>query len=207
MAKPAAKGALTLEEKLLFNAVDTVVENVDKLDGPVLIHLVSEILQREDLAPSVHRMLATSLSAGEMAKLGISHGMVGTDDDAMNYLTMPRLHRTLLRGVQQMQEALMPGGYLLKNKDLDHADAARLIRDCTAQLEKVLRLTKATKANAEVLRLKEAIATGIKAIGEQLGPQIRDQALSVLNSAMRESLDSTGKVLKDEMREAEELTG
>lgn len=203
----AKRQALTLEEKLLFNAVDTVVKNRDDIDAAALIHLVEEILKRDDLAPSIHRLLATALPPGEMAKLGISHGMAGTDDEAMNYLTMPRLHRTLLRGVQQMQETLMPGGYLLKNKDIDHGDAARLIRDCTAQLEKVLRLTKATKANAEVLRLKEAIAAGLTAIGEKLGPAVRDEAFKVMNGAMQDSLAATAKKLKEEMSEAEELAG
>lgn len=202
-----AKGGVSLEEKILFNAVDVVAKNRDQYDAPVLIHLVGEILRRDDLAPSIHRLLATSLSAGEMAKLGIAHGMAGTDDEAMNYLTMPRQHRTLLRGVQQMLETLMPGGYLLRNKDIDHADATRMIRDCTAQLEKVLRLTKATRANAEVLRLKEAMAAGIQAIGRELGAEAGKQAFEVMTKSMRDYLNETSKTLKEEMCEAEELNG
>lgn len=202
----AGKGPFSLEEKLLMNAADTVAKNVNAYDPPVLITVVDAILQREDLAPSVHRLLATSLTAGELESMGVSNGMAGVGDDAMNFLTMPKMHRTLLRGIQQMQETLMPGGYLLKNKDIDHADATRMIRDCTTQLEKVLRLTKGVKAQADMLRLKEAIADGLKAIGQELGGEVGKQAFRIMEQAISSSMNKTKPLLEEVLEDAEDLT-
>lgn len=205
--KPSNGSGLSLEEKLLHNAIDTVVKNRNQYDAPALIYLVSQVLEREDLGPSIHRLLAERLTSEEMASLGIvaGGGMIGTDDDAMNFLTMPRLHRTLLRGIQQMQEKLMPGGFLLKTQDIDHADATRMLRDCTSQLEKVLRLTKAARANAEVLLLKEALAEGLKAIRVTMGAGPGDQAFKIMNEAMRNHLGRKSAQLAEEMGEAEAL--
>lgn len=201
----ANKGGIPLEERLLNNAVDTVVKNRDRYDPPALIHLVQEIVARDDLAPSIYRILATSLSAEQLKSMGIHQGMAGVSDDAMNFMTMPRLHRTLLRGVQQMQEKLMPGGFLMTNKDVDHADATRMLRDCTTQLSQILRLTKSVRANAEVLRLKEAFAAGLEAIGSRLGPTVQEEAYKIMNEAIRDSLGRSKTLLDNEMEEAESL--
>ena len=198
---------LSLEEKLLNNAVDTVVKNMDAYDAPVLIHLAQEMLTRKDLAPSFFRIFSQLLTAQEMKDLGVHGGMAGTGDDAMNYLTMPSLHRTLLRGVQQMQEHLMPGGFIRQSKDLDIGDATRMLRDCTTQLEKVLRLTKAAKANAEILRLKEAVAAGLGKISKELGPDVQARALQIFNAEVRNHLSGTEVELNQVMEEAERLGG
>lgn len=198
--------AFSLEETLLMNAADTITKNVKAYDAPVLITVVQAILEREDLAPSVHRLLATSLTAGELEDMGVSNGMAGVGDDAMNFLTMPKMHRTLLRGIQQMQETLMPGGYLLKNREIDHADATRMLRDCTTQMEKVLRLTKGVKAQADMLRLKEAIADGLKAIGQELGEDIGKRAFKIMESAIVASMTKNKPLLEEALQDAEELT-
>lgn len=200
--------AFSLEERILQNAVDTVVKNMDKFEVPVLIHLIQELTSRKDLAPGMYRVLAASLTTEQLQKMGLSvNGMAGTGDDVMNFLTMPKLHRTLLRGIQQMQEKLMPGGFLIVNKDIDHTDATRMLRDCTTQLEKVLRLTKSARANAEVLRLKEALAAGLKAIATEMGQETSAQAYKIMTTAMQNSLAKTQAALEVEMDDAEGLTG
>lgn len=195
----------SLEEKLLNNAVDTVVKNIEDYDAPVLIHLAQAMLTRQDLAPSFFRIFSELLTQDEMKRLGVSGGMAGTGDDAMNYLTMPQLHRTLLRGVQQMQENLMPGGFIRQNKDIELSDATRMLRDCTTQLEKVLRLTKAARANAELLRLKEAVAAGLSKVGQELGGDVQARALQIFNREVRSHLAGTEGQLDAVMEEAERL--
>lgn len=201
-------GAYSLEERLLHNAVDTVIKNKGDYEVPVLIHLIQELASREDLAPGMFRVLAANLNNDQLKAMGLHvGGMAGTGDDVMNFLTMPRLHRTLLRGIQQMQEKLMPGGFLIISKDVDHTDATRMMRDCTTQLEKVLRLTKTARANAEVLRLKEALAEGLRAIGEEMGKEASAKAYKIMTGAIQASLAKTKVELDLEMKDAEELTG
>lgn len=202
--KAPGNGGFSLEQRLLNNAVDTVVKNVADYEPPVLVHLVQEIVQREDLAPSLYRILALAMTDTELQKLGLRGGMAGVGDEDMNFLTMPKLHRTLLRGIQQMLEKLMPGGYLLTNKDIDHADVTRMFRDCTSQLEKALRLTKATKANAEMLRLKEAIGAGLLAISTEMGQEVGKQAYAIMKAAMEKSMDRSDRDLRETMIDAEE---
>lgn len=202
--KPAQPGGFSLEERLINNAVDTVVINIDRYEPPVLIHLIQEVAARADLTPGIHRVLSMALSESEMKAQGLRGGMMGVGDDDMNFLTMPKLHRTLLRGVQQMLEKLLPGGHLLTNKDIDHADATRMFRDCTSQLEKVLRLTKATRANAELARLKEAFGEGLTAILQEMGPEQGKQAYEIMKAAIDKSMVRSEAALVEEMRDAEE---
>ena len=203
-----SKGGFSLEERLLQNAVDTVVKNRDEYEVPVLIHLVQALVERKDLAPGLYRILAAALTTDQLKEMGLHvGGMAGTGDDVMNYLTMPKLHRTLLRGIQQMQEKLMPGGFLMTSKDVDHTDATRMLRDCTTQLEKVLRLTKSARANAEVLRLKEALGDGLKAIATEMGKEASEQAYKIMSAALTASLSRSQVALDLEMQDAEELTG
>lgn len=101
----------------------------------------------------------------------------------------------------------MPGGFIRQNKDLDIGDATRMLRDCTTQLEKVLRLTKAAKANAEILRLKEAVAAGLGKIGKELGPDVQARALQIFNAEVRNHLSGTEVELNQVMEEAERLGG
>jgi len=203
-----SKGGFSLEERLLQNAVDTVVKNRDEYEVPVLIHLVQAVVERKDLAPGLYRILASALTTDQLKEMGLHvGGMAGTGDDVMNYLTMPKLHRTLLRGIQQMQEKLMPGGFLMTSKDVDHTDATCMLRDCTTQLEKVLRLTKSARANAEVLRLKEALGDGLKAIAAEMGKEHSARAYEIMTAAINASLTKTQVALDIEMKDAEELTG
>lgn len=202
----------TLEERLLMNAVDTVAKNVDDYDPVVLIHLVSEVVKREDLQLGLYRVLANSFPAEKLRALGIEPGksgtgMAGTGDDVMNYLTIPHMHRVQLRGIQQLQEMLLPGGFLMINKEVTHSDATRMLAQCTGQMEKVLRLTKAVKANAEVNRLKEAISAGLAAIAEEMGSTQASKALDLMQGAMRKHLSNTKVKLDEVMEEAEQLGG
>lgn len=209
MAKPSSQ---TLEERLLMNAVDTVAKNVEDYDPVVLIHLVSEVVKREDLQLGLYRVLANAFPADKLRALGIEPGrsgtgMAGTTDDVMNYLTLPQMHRVQLRGIQQLQEKLLPGGFLMVNKEVTHSDATRMLAQCTSQMEKVLRLTKAVKANAEVNRLKEAISAGLSAISEGMGPEQAAKVLDLMQGAMRKHLSSTKAKLDEIMEEAEQLGG
>lgn len=202
----------TLEQRLLENAVDTVCKNVDEFDPVVLLHLVSEVCRRKDLKIGLFRILSNEFPADELRAMGVEPGavtgkMAGTGDELMNYLTLPRMHRVQLRGIQQLQEKLLPGGFLMVNKELTHTDASRLLAQCTTQLEKVLRLTKATRANAEVNRLKEAISAGLGEVEAKLGGEYAAKALELFKDGMRRSLTGTKAKLEEQMEEAERLGG
>ena len=204
--------SLPLEEQLLNNAVDTIVKNLQQYHPTVLIHLIQEVAQgRADISMGIYRVLTASLDEERRRDLGLgpkgAAKMVGTSDEEMNFLTMPVMHRTILRGIQQMQEKLMPGGFLLINRELDHADVSRLLAQCTTQLEKALRMTKAVKANSEVMRLKEAISAGMEAVKREYGEKESGRVLRAFSEGMRTSLGLTKEVLEEAIDEAQELGG
>lgn len=213
-AKPRSKAhaGLSLEDRLLMNAVDTVVNNVKAYDPAVLVHLMQEVVKREDLQVSLYRILANEFSPDKLRAMGVEpkmggHGMAGTTDEALNFLTLPHMHRLQLRGIQQLQEKLMPGGFLMVSNEVSHADATRMLSQCTTQLEKVLRMTKAVRANAEVARLKEAIAKGLEAVSAELGREAAGRALELMQGAMRKHLTATKNKLEQALEEAETLGG
>jgi hypothetical protein len=209
MAKGSSR---TLEESLLNNAVDTVVNNLKEYDPVVLLHLVAEVVTRSDLELGLFRILSGVFPPDKQHRMGISPspnagGMAGTGNDVMNYLTIPRMHRTQLRGIQQLQEKLMPGGFLMVSKEVTHSDATRMLTQCTSQLEKILRLTKATQANADVQRLKEAIGAGLEEVTKQMGSNVSGQALEYLQAGMRRHLEGSKRKLEEAMDEAVSLGG
>lgn len=212
MAKPRKGPGLTLEDRLLMNAVDTVVNNVNAYDPAVLVHLLQEVVKREDIQGTLYQILANEFPPDKLRALGVEpkmggHGMVGTGNEALNFLTLPHMHRLQLRGIQQLQEKLMPGGFLMVSNEVSHADATRMLAQCTTQLEKVLRMTRAVKANAEVARLKEAIACGLEAIGAELGQDKAGEALKIMQAAMRKHLADSKSKLEQAVAEAEEIGG
>ena len=195
------KAGISLEQRLINNAVDTVVANAHRYDAAALVHLLDRVLdQRPELRSSFASVIGAEIltkgRAGSMA-------MPGTEE--MDYLTLPVMHRNLLRGIQQMQDALMPGGFLLKGKEVSPADSVRMLRDCTTQMEKVLRLTKGVRAMSEINRLKEAIAAGINAVSSKVGPEHRDSVMLAFKEAFREKMTGTGGKLNEAMKDAEEL--
>ena len=80
-----------------------------------------------------------------------------------------------------------------------------MLRDCTTQMEKVLRLTKGVRAMGEINRLKEAIAAGINAVSSKVGPEHRDSVMTAFKEAFREKMTGTGGKLNEAMKAAEEL--
>ena len=68
-------------------------------------------------------------------------------------------------------------------------------------------MTKAVKANAEVARLKEAVAEGLRAVGAKWGKDRESEVLSVLQQAMRDYLGKSKTALEKTMQDAEEMGG
>lgn len=207
-----AKHQPTLEEQLLNNAVDTIVKNVKDYDPVVLLHLMAEIAAgRDDLGLGMYRILTDQFPPERLRVMGVQpgkgHGMAGTSDDLMNYLTLPQMHRVQLRGIQQLQEKLMPGGFLMITKEVSHSDATRMLSQCNNMLDKALRLTKAVKATAEVNRLKEAIADGLQQLADRCSSKEAEISFNVFKEGMRASLASSKGALDSILDEAERMGG
>lgn len=205
--KTAESSGISLEERLLQNAVDTVVKNLDTYDPVVLIHLMHAIATgRGDTHGGLLRIITQVFPKERLAEMGInSSAQFG--DDLVNYLTIPEMHLRQIRGLMQLQERLMPAGMLANSADLPAAEASRMLAQSTSQLEKLLRMTKPAKAHADVTRLREAIAAGLEKVGKKLGKEVAAQALDAIQEGMRERLTETKTRLDKAMQEAEELGG
>lgn len=205
----------SLEEKLLHNALDSVVHNIDRYEAPALVHLLDEVMRkRPDLARPLHRLFSSYFTPEVLLSIDVQPAapgqasMAGTSDELMDYLTLPKMHRTQLRILQQLQEKLMPAGYLISpSKDFDMGDMARLAGHATSQLSKVLGLTKAVRAQAEVARLREAIGKGLEEVGKGTDKETQAQALTLFQEGMRRHLTGTKDKLQQTLEEAERLGG
>lgn len=196
----------TLEERLLNNALDTVAANLEHYDPVTLIHLVNAIAEREDTQVGLLRV-ASKISA----KVG-SAGPQFKDGNPVegmlfNYLSLPEMQRRQLQAIQALQEQLMPVGMLKRNGSMSAADSARLLTQCTSQMEKLLRMTKAVRANAEVTRLREAIGKGLEEVAKRMDKEHAGKALDYLREGMRASLQASKTKLDEVMKETEELGG
>ena len=67
--------------------------------------------------------------------------------------------------------------------------------------------TKAARANAELLRLKEAVAAGLTKVGTELGADVQARALQIFNGEVRRHLAGSEAELNGVMEEAERLGG
>lgn len=203
----------SLEEKLLHNALDSVVHNIDRYDSPALVHLLDEVMRRrKDMARPLHRLFSAYFTPEVLNSIDVNPqvpgSMAGTGDDLMDYLTIPTMQRQQLRILQQIQERLMPGGYLTPpSKEFDMGDMVRMAGQATTQLEKVLRFTKSVRANAEVARLREAIGKGLAAVAAGTDKETQGRALALFQEGMRQHLAGTKDKLQESLEEAERLGG
>lgn len=203
-------GAFSLEEKLKTNAIELVANNVKNIDGVILLSLMQRIVAsgRPDIEAGLARVIAGNPRAIKAFQETTGKSAVADAAAELDFLTLPKVHRLQLQGLQQLQERLMPAGYLMASSDKETtADTARLLTQVSTQLEKVLRMTKAVRANAEVARLKEAIAAGLSEVGKKFGKNTEADVLVVLQLAMRESLTRSKSKLEQTMADAEEMGG
>ena len=202
-------GAFSLEEKLKTNAIEMVANNVKNIDGVILLSLMQRIVAsgRPDIEAGLARVVAGNPRALRAFQETTGKSAVADAAADLDFLTLPKVHRLQLQGLQQLQERLMPAGYLMASEKESTADTARMLTQVSTQLEKVLRMTKAVRANAEVARLKEAIAAGLYAVGMKFDKKTEGDVLVVLQAAMRDALVSSKTKLDRTMAEAEELGG
>lgn len=210
MAKNPQKsdGPLTLEERLLQNAVDTVANNLDHYDAVHLVHLVHAILDRRDTHVGILRAVTEKMPEDVLAcaKMERKPGGIG-GDELESYLTLPTMHRRQLAMIQALQEQLMPAGMLRQDSKMGPGEAARLATQCTTQMEKLLRMTKAVKATAEVNRLREAIGAGLAQVAKGVDQATAGKVLELLQEGMRRSLTASKNSLERAMEKAEEMGG
>ena len=106
------KAGISLEQRLINNAVDTVVSNAHRYDAAVLVHLLDRVLdQRPELRSSFASVIGAEIltrgRAGSMA-------MPGTEE--MDYLTLPVMHRNLLRGISRCKTSSCLADFCSKAK-------------------------------------------------------------------------------------------
>ena len=210
MSRQIPRQGFSLEEKLKTNALEMVASNISNIDAVILLSLVQRIVAsgRADIETGLARIISGNPQALKAYQETTGKGMIKDIEDELDFLTLPKIHRRQLAGLQQLQERLMPAGYLMATSEKEStADTARMMASISTQIEKVLRMTKAVKANAEVARLKEAVAEGLRAVGAKWGKDRESEVLSVLQQAMRDYLGKSKTALEKTMQDAEEMGG